>query len=239
MVDELLGMFHSENDFIHDLEAFLTSYQADREEEKQQQAAVLLEENPKEEREVRVEPEEHAISLIGIDVDHLGSLAVKYGNQAVRNLCREIGLHIRGELDSTFKKYPGCQFYHIVADRFYVLLKYVPYDQVLKKAQLLKKSLDGSYRVSLFQSMGIQHVATDTLIELAITVRLAVSSYDGETLQDLLERYPGEHGVINVRETIERGITTQLKKGMADGGNVIRAWNPKARLYEQLAAEEA
>jgi hypothetical protein len=184
-----------------------------------------------------VQSEVHIISLFGIDVDHVTLHALKYGDRAVRNLSREIGLRIKGELDSTFKKYPGCQFYHIVADRFYVLLKYVPYDQVLKKAWLLKKSLADPYQISILQQMGRQPPAAGTLEELTITVRLAVSSYDDKTLDKLFERYPGESGIYSLREMIERSIASELKKGMASGGNIIRAFNPKARIYEQLVEE--
>jgi GGDEF domain-containing protein len=142
VVDDLLGTFPSENDFIRDLEGFLRNQGTSQTQLIQQQAIqqelASFEENQSNEEEAQSEV--HAISLIGIDVDHVTRLALKYGDRAVRNLCKEIGLRINGELASTFQKYPGCQFYHIVSDRFYVLLKNVPFDQVRKKARLLRKA---------------------------------------------------------------------------------------------------
>ncbi len=240
IVDEFLRMFSSENDFIRDLEGFLSDFKASHNQQIQQlvvqQEMSSFEEIQRDEREVQAEL--NVISLIGVDVDHVTLHALKYGDTAVRNLYREIGKRIKGELDSTFKKYPGCQFYHIVADRFYVLLKYVPYDQVIKKARLLKKSLADPYQITILQPMGKEPPATGTLEELIITVRLAVGSYNGKTLDELFERYPGESGIYNLREMIERSIAVQLKKGMASGGNNIRAFNLKARIFEQLEEEE-
>jgi hypothetical protein len=86
--------------------------------------------------------------------------------------------------------------------------------------------------------MGRQPLASGTLVELAITVRLAVASYSHETLDELFKRYPGETGIYSLREMIENTIATQLKKGWATGGNIIKAWDPKTRHFEQLAEEE-
>ena len=232
VVDELQGDVPSENTFIHDLEGFLRAFK-----EQFDISEGSLRENFAQVDQERRQPED-VLSLIGIDVDHLGGFALKYGNQAVRNLCYEIGQRIRGELASTFKKYPGCQYYHIYGDRFYVLLKHVPYDQVLSKARLLKKSLDGSYNIRLLRSTGLQPPPSGTLEELAITVRLAVSSYNDTTLEELFDRYPGDVGIYSIREMMERSLSTELKKGMAEGGDVIRAWNDEVRAFEALAEEK-
>lgn len=239
IVDEFLGVFPSENDFIRGIEEYLSDLRTRH--SRQAQQSFMLDEISRfgdtQNNEKEVRPEVSALSLIGIDVDNISSHALKYGDRAVRNLYWEIDERIKGELDSTFKKYPGCQFYHIVGGRFYVLLKEVPYEQVINKARLLKKSLSDLYLVSVLQSMGIQSLAPGTLVELSITVHLAVSAYTYKTLDELFERYPGEAGIYIVREMIERSTATQLKKGIAEGGNVIKAWNPTTRLYGTLFEE--
>lgn len=230
-IDDVVGIFNSENDFIRDLEELLLRYKVDRERPAQQGATVArVNQGPEE-----AHSEPHVISLIGIDVDHLSGIALKYGERAVRNLCRVIGQRIEGELSSTFRKYPGCKFYHIYADRFYVLMRDVPFDQVVSKARLLKKSLDGFYKINLVSTLP---PASGTLQEIELTVRLAVSAYDNATIEALFVSYPNTGGVYSVREMIERTLSTELKKGMDEGGNAIRAWNPTTRLFERLQEEE-
>ncbi|MGZ6277537.1 MAG: MerR family transcriptional regulator [Ktedonobacteraceae bacterium] len=240
IVDQFLGkLFPSENDFINDLEGFLRELATYHSTRIQREAVPtnisFVEETHEDESEVQSEIQ--VITLLGIDVDHVTLLALKYGDQAVRNLYREIGGRIKGELASTFKKYPGCQFYHILADRFYVLLKYIPYDQALKKAWVLKKSLDDPYKISLVHPIGPLSPAAGTLEELTITVRIAVSSYTEEALDELFKRYSEETGIVSLRETIERALASQLKKGMASGGNIIRAFDPISRTFQQLKEE--
>jgi len=230
IVDNVVGIFYSENKFIHDLEEFLLGYNTYREQQK-----IAIHQTPApagaDQEAGETLTEQHVISLIGIDVDHLSRISQKYGEHAVRNLCRDIGRRIKGELASTFKKYPGCKFYHIYADRFYVLMQNVPYEQVISKARLLKKSLDGTYKINLLSH---QPPVSGTLQEIGITVRLAVSAYDDATLDVLFDLYPDDTGVYSVREMIERSLSIELKKGMDEGGDGIRAWNPITRLYESL-----
>jgi DNA-binding transcriptional MerR regulator len=227
IIDDVVGIFNSENDFIRDLEEFLLRYKIDRDLPAQQESTI----GGVNQEGGETLSEQHVISLIGIDVDHLSGIALKYGERAVRNLCRVIGQRIEGELSSTFRKYPGCKLYHIYADRFYVLMRDVPYDQAVSKARLLKKSLDGFYKINLVSTLP---PAPGTLQEIQLTVRLAVSAYDNATLDALFVSYPNTGGVYSVREMIERSLSTELKKGMDEGGNHVRAWNPATRLYERL-----
>jgi len=233
IVDESFGAFPSENDFIRDLEGFLTQLKISHQQRKPR-VITTPDESEKQGDKADFQSEVQVVSLIGIDVNHVASLALKFGDRAISNLCREIGLRIDGELSTTFQKYPDYRFYHIVLDRFYVLLKYVPYGQVMNKARLLKKSLDGPYLISLFQPMGKQPLDAGTLVELPVTVRLAVSCYNTKTLDELLERHQGESDVSILRVIMERSTEVQLKQGRAAGGNTIKAWNPKTRLYETV-----
>ncbi len=236
-VDDVVGTFYNENKFIHDLEDFLLTFKADQARLQHSVVPIASSSDSAYAGSQEAQPEEHIISLIGIDVDHLSAIALKYGDSAVRNLCREIGFRLNGELKSTFVKYPGCHFYRIYGDCFYVLLKHMPYEQVLKKAVLLKKSLNGTYRVNLLFSSASQQSAPGTLQEVEIKVRLAVSSYDDQTLAGLFARYTDDIVVDSVREMIDGSIMTELRKGMSEGGNNIRAWNPGTRSFEKF--EEA
>jgi GGDEF domain-containing protein len=231
-VDEVVGAFFSENKFIHDLEDFLITFKTDQAQQKHSMSPTTSLSDETRLGSQQAASDQHIISLIGIDVDHLSALALKYGETAMRNLCREIGLRIKGELGSTFVKYPGCHFYRIYGDCFYVLLKNMPYEQVLKKAGLLKKSLEGTYKVNLLHPTGSPQSASDILQELKITVRLAVSGYDDRTLAELFARYPDDVAVDSVREMIDTSIVTELRKGMLEGGNRIRVWSPETRTYE-------
>lgn len=230
-VDEVVGAFYNENRFIHDLENFLLAFKADRARWQHPVLSTATSLDSAATGSQEDQSEQLIISLIGIDVDHLSAIALKYGNTAVRNLCREIGLRLSGELKSTFVKYPECHFYRIYGDCFYVLLKNMPYEQVLKKAVLLKKSLDGTYRVNLLHSSAAQQPAPGTLQEVEIKVRLAVSSYDDQTLAVLFASYPDDIVVDSVRDMIDGSIVTELKKGMSEGGDRIRAWDPETRTY--------
>lgn len=237
-VDEVVGAFYNENRFIHDLEEFLLAFKTDQAHQQHSALPAASSSTRAYSGNQEARPEQHIISLVGIDVDHLSAIAVKYGDTAVRNLYREIGSRLNGELKSTFAKYPGCHFYRMYGDCFYVLLRNIPYEEVLKKAELLKKSLDGTYRVNLLHSSVSRQAAPGTLQEVEIKVRLAVSSYDDQTLAELFARYPDDVVVDSVREMIDSSIISELKKGMSAGGDKIRAWDPKTRTYQFYGHED-
>src|SRR5205085_11900874 len=142
-----------------------------------------------------------------------------YGIQVGRSLCREVGLRIQEELESKFKKYKGSKCYQILADRFYIMLKKAPFDQVTEKAKILKKSLDLPYKVSVLR-------ATDTygnMQEIKIRVRMAIVSYSKETLELLIK----ENSDAEIFSMMDTSLNRELKKGMSKGGDVIMSWNPE------------
>ena len=230
VVDNVVGAFFSENRFIRELEKELHNFDIQRQQLKQSEPQSETDDGIMTE----VQQDKYILSFIGVDVDHLSSHAAKYGNDAMRNLYREIALRIKSELASTFRMYPESKFYHIYADRFFVLLKNITHVQLISKARLLKKSLDGTYKVSLLST---QQPPPIHLEELKITVRLAVSAYDKDTLGRLLDEYHGPSCANSVREAIEHSLATELKKGMSDGGDQIRAWYPETRLFERLGGD--
>ncbi|MGH2493333.1 MAG: GAF domain-containing protein [Ktedonobacteraceae bacterium] len=226
IVDNVVGTFFSENRFIRDLEKDLHSFEAQRQQVAQPDTEAIASDEPL----VAVQPEKYVLSFIGVDVDHASSYAARYGNNAMRNLYREIAQRIKSELASTFGMYPESKFYHSYADRFVVVLKNITQEQLISKARLLKKSLDLAYKVGLLSTQQ----PPIHLEELKTTVRLAVSGYTIDTLERLFDEYKGQNSINKVREAIERSLATELKKGMSDGGDQIRAWNPEIRLYEEL-----
>ena len=231
VVDNVVGTFYSENRFIHDVEKDLRNLEEQRQQITQPETIAAIDEGAIAEAKL----EKYVLSFIGVDVDHASSYAARYGNNAMRNLYREIAQRIKSEMASTFGMYPESKFYHTYADRFVVVLKNITHDQLISKARLLKKSLDVPYKVSLLST---QQPPPIHLEELNVTVRLAVSAYEVDTLERLFVEYLGQNSINKVREAIERSLATELKKGMSDGGDQIRAWNPGTRLYEQLKKEE-
>lgn len=228
IVDSVVGAFLSENRFIDALEKDLRDFQHQQVSQPQAKPVIageIIEE---------AQPSLYVLAFIGVDVDHSSSLAAKYGNTAMRNLYREIGQRIKSELASTFRMYPETNFYHIYADRFVVALKNITHEQLISKARLLKKSLDVTYKVSLLST---QQPPPIHLEGFKITVRLAVSAYTINTLERLFDEYRGQISINKVREAIERSLATELNKGMSDGGNQIRAWNPATRLFERLEGD--
>ena len=230
IVDSVVGTFFSENKFIDDLKKDLQAFQEQHQQVSQPETRSTIAGAAVEE----TQPEIYVFAFIGVDVDHSSSLAAKYGNTTMRNLYREIAQRIKSELASTFRMYPESKFYHIYADRFVVTLKNITHEQLISKARLLKKSLDLAYKVSLLST---QQPPPVHLEDLKITVRLAVSAYTINTLERLFDEYRGQNSINKVREAIERSLATELNKGMSDGGNQVRAWNPITRLFERLGGD--
>ncbi len=228
-VDEAFRAFFSENDFVRDVEEFLKELKQCLPDRQESVPSGFLSPGSAIESDGE-QTQKEAIALIAIDVDDQESIALKYGDLMMRNLSHEVGLRIKGELDSMFQKYKGGRLYHIYADRFYVLLRDIPFDQVIAKAKLLKKSLDKPYKVSVLSALVDQLLKQD----ISITVRLAVSSFTKETLLGLLSNDPDEIAAFSIRWVIDRSLSKELKKGMAKGGDVIMAWNPDIREFEQL-----
>lgn len=219
-VDTLLGNFLSENQFNQDMKDVLKIFRSHLEKEQTHTAPLLN--------------DEETLSFIAIDIDNQGSLLAKYGNQFGRNLCKEVGQRILGEIQSMFKKYRDCRCFYMGADRFYIMLNGITFEQVKSKARQLKRSLDGSYKVSILQSTGIYSLLPGTLHEETITVRLAISSYTQQTIEELLRLRTDQEVLL----MIDYALDTELKKGMERGGNVIRYYDLEKKEYALLPLDE-
>ena len=240
-VDTLFKDFASENDFIRDLEAVLNDIHNTMSAELVPFVEVASAESETLNEDLLSQPEvqeENVLSFIAIDVDNLSLQAAKYGDDMVRNLCREVGWRIQGELKSFFEKYNVHRLYHIYADRFYILLNDVSLNKVREKVSLLKKSLVAPYMISVLPTEYIHLPTPDMMIDVKdIKIRFVISAYSRKTVEDLLRSYQ-DNAVSALRQMMSNALSTQLKKAIDAGGNIILSWDPKERRYKKLDSSD-
>jgi len=223
-VDPLFENFCSENDLVNDVEDLLTALKQQLGEWKEPKHEII----PLEERKARSRAEEltgEVVSFIAIDIDDQSSLAIRYGNQAVRNLSKAVGLRIQGKQGlSTNPEHQ--KLYQIYADRFYLILKGITLDEARTKAEQLRKDLSVGYRIKAQRVLTERLMLSEPVLELSdVTVRLGVSAYMYSKLKEMLQRYPFETSVAAVRAKIMDDIDVMLNRGQQDGGNVIYSWD--------------
>ncbi len=221
VVDIFFAEFLSENSFMRDLEALLANIQ------------VLLESD---ENGVGVERENlsdgqraavshDVVSFIGLDVDDQESIASRYGDQIMRHLSKTIGLRIQDNVVSLVTRYASCQMYYMYASRFYLILRGFSLEEAGEVAEKLKRSLTGN--ISLKRS----EVADSVLILPDITVHLAVSSYRGKKLRQMLDE---ASSVVDVSTKISQQLDSALQQGLDKGGDVIIAYKPAQKTWGVL-----
>ena len=102
---------------------------------------------------------------------------MKYGERVARNLSREVGLRIQGQL-SLFSNFRHIRPYHVQADRYFLLLKGISLEEARNRAEMLRISLGGEYRIDARRVVAGRLMTPDYMLELQdVTVRLGVSSY--------------------------------------------------------------
>ncbi len=208
VVDPSFKEFLSENDFINDVEVLLTEIHL---------------------QDLMEIQSEEVVSFIAIDIDNQSSLATKYGDQVARNLSREVGLRIRGQLLSN----PGLsRLYHVNADRYYLLLKGMPLEEARSRAETLRVALGGEYRLDARRVAVGRPMLPAGLLEIPkVTVRLGVQSYQYRRLKEVLQRYPAEVAVAGVRALVMQGTNEALEIGQREGGNCIISWDPNPIIW--------
>lgn len=213
LVDISFKEFLSEDDFINDLETLLTEIQI---------------------RDMSEQESEEEISFIAIDIDNQGGLSSKYGERVARNLSREVGLRIKGQL-SIFSSFRYAPPYHVQADRYYLLLKGISLEEARSKAELLRKALSGEYRIDSRRVVAGRPMTPGNMLELQdVTVRLGVPSYKYSKLKELLLRYSTDLAVSEVRALILQSLDQLLGMAQQEGGNVIISWDPQIWNYRPL-----
>ncbi len=216
LVDTSFRDFLSENDFINDLEDLLTGIHA---------------------QELTEQQAEEVVSFIAIDIDNQGSLATRLGDHVARNLSREVGSRILGQLrllsDPELRR-----LYHVSADRYYLFLKGMPLEEARNRAETLRLTLIGEYRINARYMS--RPLLRDRLLELPeVTVRLGVATYKYSKLIEVLGRYPAETAVAETRATIMLNLDQILDLGQREGGNVIISWDPAIWAYRRWSPSES
>jgi hypothetical protein len=96
-------------------------------------------------------------------------------------------------------------------------------------ARKLQRSLSGS--ISLRRS----EISDSVLIVPDITVHLAVSSYRGEKLRQMLEE---ASSVVDISTKISQQLDSALKLGLDEGGNVIITYDPAYHAFKAWGVNE-
>ena len=225
VVDPLFGKFLSENEFVEDVEAFLTRIKTQMDEREK-----LIRKNDSTVTDHESQPgtervSEDAVSFISIDVDNQSYLADIYGNEMTRNLSRTIGLRVNEMMQTLITKHTDCKLYHIYADRFYLLLKGIPLEQARAKAEAMREALAGSIAIERPTPPARSLVLPD------VTVRLGVLSYTYKKLEENLVSDNPIDIVAEVRAKIARALDATLNMGKDEGGNVVISWDRETRGY--------
>ncbi len=218
LVDTSFRRFLSEEQFINDLEALLSKIHS---------------------QDVIEQDSEEVVSFIAVDIDDQSSFAVKYGDQVARNLSREVGLRLQGEVNLLSD--PQLRLlYHVNADRYYLFLKGMKLDDARNKARSLHQALTGEYRIDARRIVTGRPILPTGLLELPkVTVRLGVSSYEFKKLKEILGRYEAINAVVQTRDLLMRNFDVQLNAGQREGGNVIVSWDPEIWGYRHWSPSDA
>jgi len=204
IVDSSVREFLSEEDFIDEFESLLND--------------VLRQDDT-----AQLEGKE--ISFIVLDIDKQTPLTVKYGDRAARNLSREVGMKLQGQLrvqsNPEFRK-----VYHVGSDRFYLKLPSMSLDEARNLAEKLRQLLRGNYRVDVRRPMAGRPVSPDELLVLQnVTVRLGVSNYKYAKFKEVLERYEAANAVAETRTLILDNFLESLTRGQNYGGDCVVSWS--------------
>jgi len=204
IVDSSFRDFLSEEDFIDEFESLLND--------------IL-----KQEDAVQLEGKE--VSFIILDIDKQTPLAIKNGDRAARNLSREVGMKLQGQLrvqsNPEFRK-----VYHVGADRYYLKLSGMSLDDARNLAVQLLQLLRGNYRVDVRRPMVGRPALADELLMLQnITVRVGVHNYKLLKLKEVLGRYEPENAIEYTRTLILDSFSQTLAYGQAEGGDCVISWD--------------
>ncbi len=230
IIDRSFEDFGSETEFVQDFESLLADIK--------QGKISVTDDTVLEEGKDPTPGDEKWVSCVAVDVDKLGSLANKYGDLMVRNLCREVGMRIQGQFHATIRKPETCKIYHVYRDRFYILMKGVGQAQSLEDAQRLHDALHRPYRINSTRVYVEEATLPDGMIDMdTITARLAVTSYKYEKLLDILNRYLQENpealAIREVRKKVVSSFDDVLKMAMDVGGNTVFAWDHDLKQFKR------
>ncbi len=230
VIDPAFRSFYSENEFMYDVAAILGTIKkkSDEKELRAKQENASLEDFY-----------QRQISFLAVDIDNHSMLATKYGDKAIHNLNREVGLKIQGLFRAVVRKDESGKVYHIYADRYYILMDNINRDQALTDASRLCNGLNGAYLIDARGDSAEQPTLPSGKLPLnEITVRLAMTSYKYAKLEEILRRYPSQTAIAEVGAKISSTLDDALRLGMDRGGNVIIAWDHEKSTFSNYKPKE-
>jgi len=216
LVDVSFREFLSENKFINDVEELLTSIHT---------------------QDLTEQLAEEVVSFITIDIDNQGSLATRLGDHVARNLSREVGLRILGQLRISSPELR--RLYHVSADRYYLFLRGKTLEEARNQAGNLRLTLVGEYDIDARHIVMSRLTRRERQFKLPnVTVRLGVASFKYSKLKEVLGRYPAETAVAEVRAVLMINLDESLEIGQREGGNIIISWDNDIWGYRQWSPLE-
>jgi len=224
VVDLAFRNFYSENEFMYDVRAILSSIEKTRAEKelRAKQDGYALETYYQHHPEMMPEQQ---ISFLAVDIDNHSVLATKYGDRATHNLSREVGLKIQGQFRAVVRKDESGKVYHIYADRYYILMDNINQKQALTDALRLRSVLSGSYLIDARSDSVEQPTLPSGKLPINITVRVAMTSYKYSKLEEILPRYPLQTAIAVISAKISSTLDDALRLGMDRGGDIVMAWD--------------
>ncbi len=214
VVDKFFSEFPLESEFISNLEKLLeqVKLRAWRETEVSEDH-LAIDEKPF-----------HHLSFIAVDIDNSTALSTKYGgDRALRNLVFSVGQRIQEWLDQDRTISEDIRLYRVYADRFCLLLKDVTLEQAERYACQLQKTLqDLPYQIEPARISRDQRIPPGNVIALELSVRLGVTGYTFERLQQIVSK---AQKVPNVRVKLTRSLDEALSVGKQAGGGNITVWD--------------
>ncbi len=234
-VDRFFQEFKSANAFWLDLEAALRGASEAKETRKSTSTSASRATNP--------------ITLIAIDIDGHSNIFNEYGNNTARNLLRAVGRRIAGQpllasgtlmsaSDRTRKN-----LYHMYGDRFCLLLENFSREEAELYAANLRDLLSGDYTLEISRATGTQAAPVTKFRIHEVSVRIALISYDSDSLRRLLapvvagSRPIPEHvdePVQYVISLITNALDTGLNQGKQVGPGAILYLDTTRGLFRQL-----
>jgi GGDEF domain-containing protein len=227
-VDRFFQEFKSANAFWLDLETALRG------------ASVAKEARKSSSTSTSASRATNPITLIAIDIDGHSNIFNEYGNNTARNLLRAVGRRIAGQplLTSGALMSAGASdrtrkyLYHLYGDRFCLLLENFSHDDAKLYAANLRELLNGDYTLEISRAMGGQAAPVTKFKMYGVSVRIALISYDSESLRRLLAPVvAGDRPIFGHIDEPVQYVISLITNALDDGLNQGKQVGPGAIMY--------
>ncbi len=221
IIDPFFKDFLSENEFLHDISAYLSVVRNDKVPAGEEQKAD-------EDQNVR------RFSLVMVDLNNQSILTAMYGYQAIRNLSHGIGSRLKGLIGAHFSR--DISLYHLYGSRFCFLLNAGAPEYVLSNVTNIWNELQESYGVSLQRSFIAQPSVSGSILLLnTIQIRAVVVSYSYQALQTIFANQTSDLALrAKMLQQLERGLT----EGESVGGDVLLSWSSENQQFKVVTSRK-